>query len=64
MKILALLTISALLLTGCYSNVHVPDSRVNLPGGVSVDIGDDGYGYKNKRQPRHCPPGHAKKGWC
>ena len=37
--------------------------RVKVEGdGYSVEVKDQGYhqgGY-----PRHCPPGHAKKGWC
>jgi hypothetical protein len=35
----------------------------------SADIQGDGYRvktstYPNGDAPRHCPPGHAKKGWC
>lgn len=29
--------------------------------------GEDGYisaGTNDGQYPRHCPPGHAKKGWC
>lgn len=26
---------------------------------ISVNNNEDGYHH-----PRHCPPGHAKKGWC
>lgn len=38
----------------------------------SADIRGDGYRIKTNTHthgdyrdaPRHCPPGHAKKGWC
>ncbi len=50
--ILTLLFISTALLSAC--NVTARD------GDTSVSVSDannqDGY--------RHCPPGHAKKGWC
>ncbi len=55
MRILFLLTILAmpLALTACKTTVEGDDGRIVVDG----DRYDGGYG-------NHCPPGHAKKGWC
>lgn len=38
------------------------DARVRTPG---AEIKGDGYEIDiNNGGSRHCPPGHAKKGWC
>lgn len=43
-------------LTGCY--LHADPGRATIrTQGVEVEIDADG-------RPGHCPPGHAKKGWC
>lgn len=56
MKVLALglAVLSLNLLAACdrHNTVHVP-------GGMKIESSP--YG---KTVPPHCPPGHAKKGWC
>jgi hypothetical protein len=49
-----LLTLSAVSLSACKTSADVRNDR------YSVDLGDDRYDGNYK----HCPPGHAKKGWC
>lgn len=41
------------LLSGCDRH-----NTVHMPGGVKVESSPGGH------KPGHCPPGHAKKGWC
>lgn len=56
MKILTILLLSVVALgslTACQATAR------NEDGYVSVGTNDGPYDY-----PRHCPPGHAKKGWC
>lgn len=57
-----------IMLIGCVVSLAACQSvdrphRVKVEGdGYAVDVQNQGYhegGY-----PRHCPPGHAKKGWC
>lgn len=55
MRILFILSLMALPLSACRTTVQDRDTRV---------IVDDGDRYDYERGPRHCPPGHAKKGWC
>ncbi|MFO1241813.1 MAG: hypothetical protein U1E36_01205 [Rickettsiales bacterium] len=43
-------------LTACDDNRY---TRVHVPGTVDVEAGS----YPTKSG-GHCPPGHAKKGWC
>jgi hypothetical protein len=60
MKPFILIFFAALSVTACSARVDGPDrARVYVPGGVVVEA--DGF---NGAGPRHCPPGHAKKGWC
>ncbi len=48
------LLLAAFLMSGCSG---VPGAYVEL------DFDDGYYGY-DRGGPPHCPPGHAKKGWC
>ncbi|EMC2593447.1 hypothetical protein QK383_25490 [Pseudomonas aeruginosa] len=50
------LLLAAFLVSGC--SVRVPGAYVEL------DPFDDGYYGYDRGGPPHCPPGHAKKGWC
>jgi hypothetical protein len=53
-----LLSLSFVILLGaCSASVHPNHTRIYSPVG-SVKI-KEGHGGE-----RHCPPGHAKKGWC
>lgn len=62
MKTFVLLMITIFALAACHGHVNGPDrARVYVPGGVVVETDNYGYGAGG---PRHCPPGHAKKGWC
>jgi hypothetical protein len=58
-----LLLVSMLwLLTACA--VKGPDVVVTPPE-VEIDPGVKVHTYPDAPPgPRHCPPGHAKKGWC
>jgi hypothetical protein len=39
-------------------------TKVTVPGGITIE-NDTHNGYPPYGKPyRHCPPGHAKKGWC
>ncbi len=43
-------------LASCTAKVRSPEAEVKLPG-VKIEVEDEDKG-------KHCPPGHAKKGWC
>lgn len=45
-----------LALAGCHADVKTPGATIKGEG-FEVDI--DGSKHN-----KHCPPGHAKKGWC
>ena len=51
MRILFILSLLILPLTACKTTAE------NEHGRISIEDGDRG-------DYRHCPPGHAKKGWC
>lgn len=54
MKILTILALGVLTIGGLSAcNVTARD------GNTSVSVSDN-----NEDSYRHCPPGHAKKGWC
>ena len=55
---LMLLIISVTSLSAC--NVSARDKDTS----VSVSTNDGYYRNGNVDGYRHCPPGHAKKGWC
>lgn len=50
--------VSLLCLVGCGGYIETPHGR----GGVHID--DDYHNENHGRPQKHCPPGHAKKGWC
>jgi PBP1b-binding outer membrane lipoprotein LpoB len=52
MKNFAIICLAALFLASCQTEMEAPKLKVSAP---SVTIGGGGG---------HCPPGHAKKGWC
>lgn len=59
MRILFLIALMSvpLVLSSCRTTAEHRGSR------VVVDDGDR-YDYDRYDGPPHCPPGHAKKGWC
>jgi hypothetical protein len=54
------------LLSAC--TVRGPEVKVRPPGVIvnpPVKVKSYDYAYPHRHPgPRHCPPGHAKKGWC
>ena len=58
MKKACLLLLITVSLSACHASVDTPDARIHGDG-YRIDI--DGNGYKGGK---HCPPGHAMKGWC
>jgi hypothetical protein len=59
MKALYLLAFAALL-TACNASVDTPGATIRGDG-YRIDLDGDGH---HPHGGRHCPPGHAKKGWC
>lgn len=55
MRLVIMLFAATLTLSGCLVSAQDGDRR------VVVSDGDRGDYYGG---PAHCPPGHAKKGWC
>ncbi len=53
---IACLSIILMASVGCTAKVKTPDAKIE---GNGYEIEFDG-GHSGK----HCPPGHAKKGWC
>lgn len=43
--------------TACTARVDAPKAKIDGPG-YEIKVND---GYNGGK---HCPPGHAKKGWC
>ena len=59
-RILIILAIVVSLMVGCgadYGRVKVNNGGFEIEAGV-----DDSKDREDK--PKHCPPGHRKKGWC
>lgn len=53
-------------LSGCTlkgPDVEVRPPEVILDPPVKVESDEDSHPHRPS-VPRHCPPGHAKKGWC
>ncbi len=61
MKILSIITL-AFITTASLSACQV--SARDKDTSVSVSHGDGYYRSGHDDGYRHCPPGHAKKGWC
>jgi len=53
--------LSACTVKGPEVEVRPPEVIVDPP--VTVETDDDSHPHRHPG-PRHCPPGHAKKGWC
>lgn len=51
----------------CTLHADTPPMRADLPGDVTITV-PGGRDYPPYGRPeaygKHCPPGHAKKGWC
>ena len=58
-RIILICIVSLSLLVGCgadYGRVKVNNKGFEVEAGVDSDDKQD--------KPKHCPPGHQKKGWC
>jgi hypothetical protein len=53
--------LSACTIKGPEVEVRPPEVIVDPP--VQVETDDHSHSHRHPG-PRHCPPGHAKKGWC
>ncbi len=69
MTLLRTLTLCLMLsasLTACDKHGNIPGISVDGDG-YRIDVDGD-HGHKShgkyKHKKKHCPPGHAKKGWC
>ena len=58
-RILLILIVAVSLTMGCgadYGRVKVDDKSIEVEAGTNDENRED--------KPKHCPPGHRKKGWC
>ncbi len=56
-KNVMIIALTGFVLVGCTAKVRTPNATINGDG-YSIDVDGRNNGYN------HCPPGHAKKGWC
>lgn len=69
-KLFSASAILALSLSGCVAEVRPDHHGRHRTNDVTIERNNyeyyDGYPYHrdNHKKGNHCPPGHAKKGWC